>query len=92
MGYSDARLFCGKAVLRYAAPGSAQIIKDLHASVKPEDPNSDAVDNSRGTLLLEILALEIQMYTETKNNKRLRVRRSWTTFTPSRVMLASAPP
>lgn len=49
-----------------------KIIRDLHASVKPEDPDSDQVDNSRGTLLLEILALEIQMYTETKNKKRLR--------------------
>lgn len=50
----------------------SKIIKDLHASVKPEDPDSDTVDNSRGTLLLEILAMEIQMYTETKNNKKLR--------------------
>lgn len=50
----------------------SKIIKDLHASVKPEDPDSETVDNSRGTLLLEILALEIQMYTETKNNKKLR--------------------
>lgn len=49
-----------------------KIIRDLHASVKPEDPDSDQVDNSRGTLLLEILALEIQMYTETKNKKKLR--------------------
>ena len=30
------------------------------------------VDNSRGTTLLEILALEIQMYTEQRNNVRLR--------------------
>ena len=43
----------------------------MHLSVQPEDPDSDEVDNSRGTLLLEILALEIQMYTETKNNKKL---------------------
>lgn len=50
----------------------SKIIRDLHASVKPEDPDSDQVDNSRGTLLLEILALEIQMYTETKNKKKLR--------------------
>lgn len=50
----------------------SKIIRDLHASVKPEDPDSDQVDNSRGTLLLEILAMEIQMYTETKNKKRLR--------------------
>lgn len=50
----------------------SQILKDLHASVAPEDPDGDSVDNSRGTLLLEILALEIQMYGETKNNKKLR--------------------
>jgi COP9 signalosome complex subunit 2 len=49
-----------------------QILKALHASIKPEDPDSDTVDNSRGTLLLEILAIEIKMYTETKNNKKLR--------------------
>lgn len=50
----------------------SKILRELHASVKPEDPDSDQVDNSRGTLLLEILAIEIQMYTETKNKKKLR--------------------
>lgn len=49
-----------------------QILKELHASVKPEDPMADSVDNSRGTLLLEILSLEIKMHTEMKNNKKLR--------------------
>ncbi|KAL7004290.1 hypothetical protein EMMF5_006176 [Cystobasidiomycetes sp. EMM_F5] len=49
-----------------------KITKDLHATIKPEDPNADTVDNSRGTLLLEILALEIQMYTDQRDNKRLR--------------------
>lgn len=29
-------------------------------------------DNTRGTMLLEIYALEIQMYGETRNNKKLR--------------------
>nr|KAJ3421271.1 COP9 signalosome complex subunit 2 [Polyrhizophydium stewartii] len=35
--------------------------------------NDDGTDDQRkGTLLLEIFALEIQMYTETKNNKKLK--------------------
>ena len=32
------------------------------------------VDSSKGTTQLEVFALEIQMYGETKNNKKLRVR------------------
>lgn len=31
-----------------------------------------STDNQKGTILLEIYALEIQMYTETKNNKKLK--------------------
>ena len=31
-------------------------------------------DLKKGTQLLEIYALEIQMYTEQKNNKKLKVR------------------
>lgn len=49
-----------------------RILADLRATIRPEDPNAEEVDNQRGTLLLEILAMEIQMYTETKNNKKLR--------------------
>lgn len=51
----------------------AQIIKELHASCAPTDDGAD-VDSSKGTLQLEVYALEIQMYGETKNNKKLRVR------------------
>lgn len=49
-----------------------QILKDLHASCAPTDDGGD-VDSSKGTLQLEVYALEIQMYGETKNNKKLRV-------------------
>jgi len=31
-------------------------------------------DQKKGTQLLEVYAIEIQMYTETKNNKKLKVR------------------
>lgn len=50
-----------------------QILKELHASCAPTDDGAD-VDSSKGTLQLEVYALEIQMYGETKNNKKLRVR------------------
>lgn len=33
-------------------------------------------DLKKGTQLLEIYALEIQMYTEQKNNKKLKVNKS----------------
>lgn len=51
----------------------SQILKELHASCAPTDDGAD-VDSSKGTLQLEVYALEIQMYGETKNNKKLRVR------------------
>lgn len=44
-------------------------LKELHAACKREDGTED---NSKGTYLLEIYALEIQMYAETKNNKQLK--------------------
>ena len=34
-------------------------------------PSSGEDDLKKGTQLLEVYALEIQMYTETKNNKKL---------------------
>jgi hypothetical protein len=37
-------------------------------------------DNSIGTLLLEVLALEIQMYTDRKENKKLRVGHDCSTY------------
>ncbi|KAI8926945.1 PCI domain-containing protein [Entophlyctis helioformis] len=46
-----------------------KIIRQLHHSCQ----NDDGTDDQRkGTLLLEIFALEIQMYTETKDNKKLK--------------------
>lgn len=55
------------------ARAHTQIIKELHASCAPTDDGAD-VDSSKGTLQLEVYALEIQMYGEMKNNKKLRVR------------------
>jgi COP9 signalosome complex subunit 2 len=46
-----------------------KIIRQLHKSCHLQD---GAKDQQKGTLLLEIFALEIQMYTETKNNKKLK--------------------
>lgn len=47
----------------------------MHESCAPTDDGAD-VDSSKGTTQLEVFALEIQMYGETKNNKKLRVRQS----------------
>jgi COP9 signalosome complex subunit 2 len=44
--------------------------RDLHRACKKEDGTDDP---SKGTYALEIYALEIQMYADTKNNKRLKV-------------------
>jgi hypothetical protein len=49
---------------------SLQLIRDLHAATV-----ADGEDQAqKGTQLLEIYALEIQMYNETKNFKKLKVR------------------
>lgn len=48
-----------------------QILKELHKSCRREDGTDD---QKKGTQLLEVYAIEIQMYTETKNNKKLKVR------------------
>lgn len=45
------------------------ILKQLHASCKNDDGTDDL---KKGTQLLEIYALEIQMYTVRKNNKELK--------------------
>ena len=37
----------------------------------PSPPSSGEDDLKKGTQLLEVYALEIQMYTATKNNKKL---------------------
>ncbi|KAH6916655.1 PCI domain-containing protein [Coprinopsis sp. MPI-PUGE-AT-0042] len=48
----------------------SKLIRDLHVAT---EISSDADDQSqRGTQLLEIYALEIQMYNETKNYKKLK--------------------
>ncbi|KAK4705365.1 COP9 signalosome complex subunit 2, partial [Phenoliferia sp. Uapishka_3] len=47
-----------------------KILRELHASCAPDEDGD--VDSSKGTLQLEVYALEIQMYGETKNNKKLR--------------------
>lgn len=48
-----------------------QILKELHKSCQKEDGTDD---QKKGTQLLEVYAIEIQMYTETKNNKKLKVQ------------------
>ena len=44
-------------------------LKELHKSCKRDDGTDDV---KKGTQLLEIYAIEIQMYTEQKNNKKLK--------------------
>ena len=48
----------------------SKILKQLHQSCQNEDGSDDL---KKGTQLLEIYALEIQMYTSQKNNKKLKV-------------------
>lgn len=45
------------------------ILKKLHISCQQNDGSAD---QRKGTQLLEIFAIEIQMYTEQKNNKKLK--------------------
>ena len=45
-------------------------VRELHKACQLEDGTDDP---SKGTYSLEIYALEIPMYSETKNNKRLKV-------------------
>ncbi len=47
----------------------AKVLKELHKSCQAEDGSDD---HKKGTQLLEIYALEIQMYTATKNTKLLK--------------------
>jgi hypothetical protein len=46
-------------------------VRELHKACQKEDGTDDP---SRGTYSLEIYSLEILMYAETRNNKRLKVR------------------
>eukprot|EP00871_Galdieria_phlegrea_P002831 jgi/Galph1/3549/GphlegSOOS_G2190.1 len=47
----------------------AKVIRELHKSCQKEDGTED---QKKGTQLLEIYALEIQLYTATKNSKKLK--------------------
>jgi COP9 signalosome complex subunit 2 len=47
----------------------AKILKELYKSCHREDGTAD---QRKGTQLLEVYAIEIQMYTEQKNNKKLK--------------------
>jgi hypothetical protein len=49
---------------------SVQLIRDLHNATASIDGDDQS---QRGTQLLEIYALEIQMYNETRNFKKLKV-------------------
>lgn len=57
---------------RFAHSNSFQLLRDLYASTTGAD-NDD--QSQKGTQLLEIYALEIQMYNETRNFKKLKVWR-----------------
>ena len=60
----------GKLWFDLAEYGNLQrIIKELIKSCQNEDGTDDL---KKGTQLLEVYALEIQMYTATKNNKKLK--------------------
>jgi COP9 signalosome complex subunit 2 len=48
-----------------------KILRLLHKACQNEEGEDD---QSKGTHLLEVYAIEIQMYTETKNNKKLKVQ------------------
>lgn len=49
----------------------SKIIRDLHRATGAAGEGDD--QSQRGTQLLEIYALEIQMYNETRNYKKLKV-------------------
>lgn len=51
----------------------AQLVKKLRELHKACQLDDGSDDPNKGTYSLEIYALEIQMYAETKNNKRLKV-------------------
>ena len=54
--------------LKYVS-AKKKILKQLNLACQNEDGSDDS---KKGTQLLEVYALEIQMYTATKNNKRLK--------------------
>jgi hypothetical protein len=64
----------------------ADKVRELHRSCQKEDGTDDP---SKGTYSLEIYSLEILMYAETRNNKRLKVS-GWLCYINSRCMLIVA--
>lgn len=52
-------------------PRLTEKVRELHKACQREDGSDDP---SKGTYSMEAYALEIQMYAETRNNKRLKVR------------------
>lgn len=60
----------GKLLFDHEEHGKlAKILKELHVSCQNEKGEDDP---KKGSQLVDIYALEIQMYTETKNNKKLK--------------------
>lgn len=51
-------------------PRLTEKVRELHKACQLEDGTDDP---SKGTYSMEVYALEIQMYAETRNNKRLKV-------------------
>ena len=51
-------------------PQLSKKVRELHKACQKEDGSDDP---GKGTHSLEVYALEIQMYSDTKNNKRLKV-------------------
>lgn len=49
----------------------SRILRELYRACQREDGSED---HRKGSQLLELYALEIQMFTVTRNNRKLRVR------------------
>ncbi|RSH79148.1 uncharacterized protein EHS24_001186 [Apiotrichum porosum] len=50
----------------------APVLKGLHATCEPGSASSSSDDQTRGSLLLELYAIEIQMYSDLKENRKLK--------------------
>ncbi|GFZ45337.1 COP9 signalosome complex subunit 2 [Saitozyma sp. JCM 24511] len=48
------------------------ILKSLHATCAPGNGASSSEDQTKGSLLLELYAIEIQMYSDLKENRKLK--------------------
>lgn len=51
----------------------AQILHQLHISCTPTEGASSSDDQTKGSLLLELYAIEIQMYTDMKEYRKQKV-------------------